>query len=412
MLAHPAALTRGAALLREAFGGFATVAGLFTLAFAPVTAVLGRRLLGALRRRPALKPLPPVTVLKPLKGAEAGLYENLASFCRQDYPCFQLLFCLQSPEDPALAVVSRLKRDFPGVDMEVVVSRNRIGYNPKVNNMANAYPFAKYDLLLMSDCDVLALPDLLSRMAAPFADPAVGLVTSFYEATGSHGLWGHLEALSINASFLPRAMAAASCGMRFAMGAAMMVRRAAFEASGAFANLADHIADDFWLGESIREAGWRIEISAGAVESVPDIRGAAEHFRHLVRWARTIRVCQPAGYAASVVEHGFTLLTLKAVLLGPDPLTLALLGAIWAAKASASLDLGAALAGSGAGLGGRQPARALLLLPLAEWLAFAAWTAGWGSTRVHWRGEDYEVQPQGRLTPVPAALRAPVPVEP
>jgi ceramide glucosyltransferase len=390
---------------RTLFTALATAAGVFALVFAAAAAFFGWRFLRGLKRREAATSLPPVTVIKPLKGAEGPLYENLASFCRQEYPCFQLVFCLQSPDDPALGVVARLKKDFPDADMEVVVSKNRIGYNPKVNNMANGYAFAKYDLLLLSDSDVHARPDFLRRMVVPFADTGVGLVTAFYEATGSHGVWGHMEALSINASFLPQALCAAAFGMRFAMGAAMMVRRAAFESAGAFHNLADHLADDFWLGESVREAGWKLELSDAVVETVPDIADGAEHFKHLVRWARTIRICNPYGYAASLIQHGFSLLTLKVLLFGADRRTLALLAAIWAAKAAASLFLGRAL-------GGRQPARALWLLPAAEWFAFAAWLAGCGSSRVLWRGELYEVHSHGKLVPVvPAPIRA-VAVEP
>ncbi|MFI5348502.1 MAG: bacteriohopanetetrol glucosamine biosynthesis glycosyltransferase HpnI [Elusimicrobiota bacterium] len=391
---------------RTLFTALATAAGVFALVFAAAAAFFGWRFLGRLKRRSSSAgSLPAVTVIKPLKGAEGPLYENLASFCRQEYPCFQLVFCLQTPDDPALGVVSRLKREFPDVDMEIVVSKNRIGYNPKVNNMANGYAFAKYDLILLSDSDVHARPDFLRRMVVPFADTGVGLVTAFYEATGSHGLWGHMEALSINASFLPQALCAASFGMRFAMGAAMMVRRAAFESTGAFHNLADHLADDFWLGESVREAGWKMEMSDAVVETVPDINDGAQHFMHLVRWARTIRICQPVGYAASLIQHGFSLMTIKVLLFGADRRTLALMAGIWAAKAGASVFLGRAL-------GGRQPARALWLLPLAEWFSFAAWIAGCGSSRVLWRGELYDVQSHGRLVPVTPAHSRPVAVEP
>lgn len=391
---------------RTAFSAFALCAGVFALLFAAAAAFFGWRFLSALRRRPGGAALPPVTVIKPLKGGEDALYENLASFCRQDYPCWQIVFCLQCPEDPALAVVAKLKKDFPGVDMEIVVSKDRIGYNPKVNNMANGYGYAKYDLLLMSDSDILVRPDFLRRMVAPFQDPGVGLVTAFYEATGSRCLWSHMEALSINAQFLPQALCAAAFGMRFAMGAAMMVRRKAFEATGGFHNLADHLADDFWLGESVREAGWRLELTDAVVETVPHIDDGAEHFKHLMRWSRTIRICQPAGHAASLIQHGFSLLTLKCLLFGFDRRSLALMAGIWAAKSAASALLGRAL-------GGRQPARALWLLPLAEWFSFAAWLGGWGSTRVLWRGELYDVQSKGRLVPVaPALARRPVPVEP
>jgi len=389
------------------FSTAAAASGAFTALFFAAAALIGSRRLRAARRRPAESPLPPVTIIKPLKGGEGGaLYENLASFCRLDYPCVQFLFCLQSPEDPALAVVSRLRKEFPDADIDVVVSKNRIGFNPKVNNMANAYPFAKFDFLLMSDADVLVEPAFLRRMAAPFSDPGVGLVTSFYEAGGARGLWGQLETLSVNVNFLPQALMAAALGMRFAMGAAMMVRRSAFDATGAFENLADHIADDFWLGESVTAAGWRVEFAAALVTTVPDIVDGVSHVRHMTRWARTIRICNPPGHAGSLVLQGFSLLTLKILLSGPDPVSLALLGAIWAAKAAAGLSL--ARAG-----GTRRSAASFLLIPLGEWSSFAGWLSGWSSSRVLWRGQLYDVQPQGRLVPVAVPLsRRALPVEP
>ncbi len=390
---------------RAAFSAFALACGVFTFVFAVAAAVFSRRFLFARALRSAA-PLPPITVIKPLKGEDHDLQENLASFCRQDYPCYQILFCLASPDDPALAAVSRLKKNFPETDIEVVVSKSRIGYNPKVNNMANAYPFAKYDLLLMSDSDIRVEPGFLRRMAAPFADPAVGLTTSFYQASGARGLWGWMEALSINAQFLPQAAFSAYFGMRFAMGAAMMVRRQAFEASGGFQNLADHLADDFWLGESVREAGWRLEAAEGCVDSVPGIGTGAGHLQHLVRWARTIRLCQPAGFYASLIQHGFSLLTLRLLVQGPDASGAALLAGIWAAKAASALSLGA-------GLGGRQPARALWLLPLSEWFAFAAWIAACASDTVVWRGELFHVRAHGRLEPAapPPPARHALPAE-
>jgi ceramide glucosyltransferase len=389
-------------LLRAA----ALASGLFTVVFFAAAALIGARRLRTVRRRPEESPLPPVTIIKPLKGGEAGLYENLASFARLDYPCVQFLFCLQSPEDPALAVVARLRKDFPDADIDVVVSGNRIGYNPKVNNMANAYPFAKYDFLMMSDADVHVEPAFLRRMAAPFVDPGVGLVTSFYEADGARGFWGRLETLSVNAHFLPQAVVAAEFGMRFAMGAAMMVRRSAFDASGAFENLADHLADDFWLGESVHDAGWRLEIADALATTVPDIDDAVSHVKHMVRWARTIRLCNPPGHAGSIVLQGFSLLTLSLIVSGPDTVTFSLLGAIWAAKAAACVSLGRAA-------GSRRPLRTLLLIPFGEWSFFAAWLGGWSSSRVLWRGQVYDVQPQGRLVPVGASLaRRTLAVEP
>jgi ceramide glucosyltransferase len=179
----------------------------------------------------------------------------------------------------------------------------------------------------------------------------------------------------------------------------MMVRRQAFEAAGAYLNLADHLADDFWLGKSVREAGWRLATSEGCVDSIPGIGSASGHFKHLVRWARTIRLCQPVGFYASVIQHGFSLLTLRLLVSGPDAAGVVLLSGIWAAKATSVALLSARL-------GGRQPLQALWLLPLAEWFSFAAWLGACGSNTVQWRGELYLIESSGVLKPAaPASLR-------
>ncbi len=386
-------------------GVLAWGAGVFSLAFALVSLASGLFLLRR-RRSPGPSPdFPPVTILKPLKGEDRELYENLASFCRLDYPRLQIVFTLASPEDPALAAVLRLRRDFPGLDIEVVVSKNRIGLNPKINNLSNSAPFVKHDLILMSDSDIRVRPDLLRRMLAPLRDPRVGLVTCFYRSTPGPGLWAGLEALSVNAHFLPQALTAAAFGMRFAMGAAILVRREAFERSGGFKNLAAHLADDFILGESVQAAGYRLEYADAVVDSIPETAGGREHLRHQVRWARTIRICRPAGYLGSLLLHGFSLLCLKLALFGFEPGAAALALGVLGAKALA-LCLGRLLDGKPS-----QGLASLALLPLSEWIAFGAWLAGFGSSQVLWRGELYSVEPRGRLSPVPP-VRSPLPAEP
>ena len=188
-------------------------------------------------------------------------------------------------------------------------------------------------------------------------------------------------------------------------GAAMMVRRRIFDFTGGFHNLADHLADDYWLGESVRAAGWRIEIAEGCVDSIPGIDDGFQHLKHLVRWARTIRLCQPAGFYASLIAHGFSLLTLRALVCGPDAAGLLLLSGIWAAKAAASRTIDARL-------GRRQPNRALWLLPLSEWFALLAWLGGSASNTVFWRGEILTVASRGRLQPREPLMPRVLSVEP
>ena len=377
----------------------------FTLLFSLVSVAAARRF--RLRRPEPLDPafLPPVTILKPIKGSDRDMRRNLASFLSQNYPEFQVLFCLQNPEDPALAVLKRLREEFPRADMEIIVSKNRVGYNPKVNNLSNAYAFAKHDCLLISDSDIFVSPDFLRRTVAPLRDPGVGMVTCFYRAPRTYGFGGALEAISVNAQFLPQSLVAAYLlNLRFAMGAAMLVRRPIFEACGGFAALGQHLADDFILGSFVTAAGYRLEFSDVVVDSIPGSFSLTENLAHLARWARTIRTCQPWGYSGLFLLQGFGFLTLYMLLFGAGRAALAL----WLATAAARMaTVGwmhlAYLSNPGILI-------QLPLIPLGDLVQSAIWVAGFRSKTVRWRGQSYHVMVGGRLVPekqeAPAATAA------
>ena len=393
--------------VREASGqalyAGAIVSGTFSACFALVSAVCAQMFWGKevpnKRQQPPGRTGPPaggagVTVLKPLKGVDRGMYENLASFLSQDHPRFQVIFCLHDPEDPALPLLRALKADFPETDAEIVISGHRIGYNPKVNNLSNAIPYIKHDLLMLSDSDVRVDVDFLRRAVLVMEDPSIGLATYFYVSQGGGGVGSALEALSVNAQFLPQAVTAAVLGgMRFAMGAAILVRRSVFDAAGGFPALSRHLADDFRLGEAVAALGSRVEIARSVVTTVPEDWGWMEHFSHMVRWMSTIRVCSPAGYLGSALLHGFSLLCLHMLLFGPTGLTLSLL------LLTAACRLGSVAWIHLVAL--RNPAilRLLPLLPISDLLQTAAWVAGLRTRTVSWRGETYRVEPSGRLLP-------------
>ncbi|MBI4387384.1 MAG: bacteriohopanetetrol glucosamine biosynthesis glycosyltransferase HpnI [Elusimicrobia bacterium] len=366
--------------------------GAFTILFGALSVWGARRF--RFRRFAAHPAPPPVTILKPIKGTDPDMYRNLSSFLSQDYAHFQVLFCIQNPEDPALPVLKRLREDFPQVDMDIIVSKSRIGYNPKVNNLANAYPFAKHEILLISDSDVRVETDFLRRVAAPFADARVGLVTCFYRISHASGLANILEGLSVNAQFLPQGLAAAFLmRLRFAMGAVIAVRRRAFDACGGFQTLGQHLADDFILGQSVVNAGYRLEFSDALVDCVPGSSNLAEHLTHLTRWTRTIRVCRPWGYAGLLLTQGFSLLTAALLLFGPDVATVAawLAVGLWRVLTLAWIHL-AYLSNPGI-------LTQLPFVPLADWLQTGAWLLGFRSRSVLWRGERYQILLGGRLVP-------------
>jgi len=371
--------------------------GAFTLAFAAAGVVAARkfkRYSDDARRQLDPAFAPPITILKPVKGAEPGMLANLESFVRQDYPKFQILFCLQNPQDAGLEIVEQLRRRYPNADLEIVISKNRIGYNPKINNLSNAYPFAKHDLLMISDSDVRVEPDFLRRAVQPMANPAIGLVTCLYRSDGGASFGALAESLSINAQFLPKALVASFLlGVRFAMGAVMLMRRSAFDASGGFQNLREHLADDYMLGTSIAACGYEVAFSPVIVDSTPGFPSILESLAHLVRWARTIRVCQPGGYLGLVLLQGLPIASLYLAFFGlTQPMAMFWLALVFA-------RIGSTAWMHGRYLGTRRLAALSPWIPLGDLLQFGIWLVGFRPGTVLWRGERYDIGGSGRLVP-------------
>ncbi len=388
-----------------------TLAGWIVVGCAVVaTAYQGAQLLAAhrffrrARRAAAAHPpgrhLPPVTVLKPLKGPGLDLYANLASFCRQRYPRYQLVFGVEDPDDPAVAVVQRLRRDFPDRDIVLAVGRAP-GANRKVANLTHMMRHARYDVLVLSDADIRVRPDYLRAMVAPLADPAVGLTTCLYRGRGYFGLPSVLESLFINTDFIPMVMMAQWVQeFRYAYGASIAVRREALDRFGGFPVIADHLADDYLLGNKVLRAGYRLVLLPYVVETVLDAVTLRDVFRHQLRWARTYRVQEPLGWFCSIITHTTLWSTLAVVATGGS-----LLG--WSVLAAGIATRLAALAGIMRLLRERDTPRHLWLVPLKDLCYSAMWVLSWTGRRVTWSGADYTIARDGRLLPVGAP--APVP---
>ena len=248
---------------------------------------------------------PAVSILKPLKGATPDLYEHLASFCRIEYPVFQLLFGVRDPRDPAIAVVRRLQRDFPECDIGLVVNPEVIGSNYKVSTLHALSQRATYDIFVVSDSDVRVAPDYLRRIIPPLGGPQVGVVTCPYRSATRQPLPALLESVLINTAFMPSVVLASQVEKTaYAFGATMAVTRPCVEAIGGFAALADYLADDYYLGNLAARAGYQVRILPYVVETYPDVDSLRGLFHHQLRWARTQRLCRPVGYAGMGVTYG------------------------------------------------------------------------------------------------------------
>jgi ceramide glucosyltransferase len=335
---------------------------------------------------------PPVTILKPLKGPGIDLYANLASFCRQDYPEFQIVCGATDANDPAVDVVRRIQRDFPERDVVLSIG-DRPGANRKVANLCHMIEHANHDVLALSDADVRVRPDYLRRTIAPLASPAVGLTTCLYRGRGFFGLPSVIESLLINCDFVPMVMTAQYIGQRNALGASLCFKREALEAAGGFARLADYLADDNLLGESVKRAGYTVELLPYVVETILDSTTVRDVWRHQVRWGRTYRVLQPIGWFSSVVTHATTWGTAALVTTGASPLG-------WVFFLAAIAVRLATLRAIMRWLRERDTPRHLWMVPLKDLGFTAVWLASWLGRDVVWSGQRLRVQRDGRMVPI------------
>jgi ceramide glucosyltransferase len=322
----------------------------------------------------------PVTVFKPLHGAEPRLYENLRSFCLQTHPDYQLVFGVREAGDPAIAVVQRLRKEFPQHSIALAVDPRVHGANFKVSNLMNMWSYAQHDWLVLADADISVPADYLTRVTAPLADSSVGIVTCLYHGIPGASFWSRLGRLFIDDWFAPSVRLSHAFGStRFAFGSTIALRRDALQAIGGFEALRDTLADDFWLGELTRRAGLRTVLSEVVVGTDVGESQLKELWSHELRWLRTIRSIAPAGFAMTFVCFTSPLLLLGLCL------------------APGSITAGLALLGGGARvllhfLQRRSSDRAfawheVLLIPLRDTLLLMEWAAALAGWQVRWRGQ-------------------------
>lgn len=332
---------------------------------------------------------PPISVMKPLCGAEPGMAANLASCIDQDYPDVQLVFGVSDATDPALAEIAALPRD--RAEISVVVEPRTHGRNLKVGNLLNMWPMVRHDVIVIADSDIRVGRDYLNQVAAGFNDPRTGIVTCLYVGQPQDDTWSRLGALGINHGFLPSAVLARAIGRKDGcFGATMAVRRDVLERAGGLEALANVLADDWVLGDMVRKQDLAIELAARPVDIMvhePDLKSL---FCHEIRWGRTIAAVDRPSYLASVITQPVAL-ALLAVLAGwfwaPSLAALAAsaLVRLWAVR-SGERALGLPPAGPG-------------LLAFREILSFSVYVVASCGRTVIWRGRRFVVQRDGTLVP-------------
>lgn len=337
---------------------------------------------------------PPVSIVKPVRGLDREAYENFASFCRQHYPRYEILFGVADDQDPAIPVIRKLTRDFPNLSIRLLIGFEHLGSNDKVNKLCRLVREASHDLLVISDSDIRVRPDYLRRVVSPFGDPRVGLVTCMYVGAAEPRLWSALEAVHLSSNFMPGVLVARQLeGVRFAMGATIAITRQRLREIGGFKALADFAADDFELGSRVAARGYRVALSPCTVQTICSSGTAAEFFERHLRWAIVVRNSRLGGHFGWILTQGLPWSLAAVAAAHSSFLAVGYLGGYLALRLAMAWTVGVW------GMGDPLLRKKLWLVPLVDALGFAVWALSFVCNRINWRGSRFYVR-RRRLVPL------------
>jgi len=346
------------------------------------------------RSHPALaEAAPPISILKPLKGADPEIYECLRSHCLQEYPEYEIIFGASDPNDPAIATVKKLQSEFPANRIQLIVCPKILGANIKVSNLAQMLPVARHDHLIVDDSDIRVERNYLRRVIAPLADPTVGMVTCLYRGVAAPTLGSRLEALGISTDFCAGVLAARQLegGMRFALGSTLAFRRGDVQLIGGFESFADYLADDYELGRRIADLGLKVELSDVVVETVLPPYSMRNFLQHQLRWSRAIRDARARGYIGLIFTFGLMWSVVTVISANGARWSWELFAGVTFLRLLVAVVIGRVV------LADRQLLRNLWLFPLRDLTAVAVWIASFAGHTVSWRGDNFHLR-NGKLS--------------
>jgi ceramide glucosyltransferase len=336
--------------------------------------------------------LPPVTILKPLKGVDPEIYESFRSHCLQEYPQYEIIFGVSNPQDEAVASVEQLQREFPGRAIRLVLCSEKLGTNIKVSNLEQMMQSARYEVLVVNDSDIRVEPDYLRRVVARLGDDRVGMVTCPYRGVAADTAGSKLESLGISTDFFPAVLAARQLegAIRFGLGSTLAFRRRELDRIGGFRSIVDYLADDYELGRRIADLGLSIHLSDVVVEThLPayDLRGFVSH---QLRWARGVRDSRAGGYFGLISTFGLMWSLLLFIAGHGAPWSWAVAATTIVLRSAVAIVIGKYL------LRDLQVLRYFWLLPFRDLIAVGVWIASFTGHTVTWRGDRFQLK-NGRL---------------
>lgn len=337
---------------------------------------------------------PAVSLLKPVRGTDFATYENYASFCKQDYPDYEILFAVNDATDQAVPFIHRLIAEFPSRQIRLLVGAEHLGANRKVNKLARLSREAQYEILVLTDGDVRVGPNYLREVVAPFVEESTGAVTSFYRGITEKNLGAELEAIGASSDFFAGVlMAEWTEGIHFALGASIVTTKRWLSKIGGFESIAGVLADDYELGLRIAEAGGRVLLSREPVWTMYPAQTAKSLWDHQVRWARTVRLCRPLSYFGLIFTLGLPWALLAALVAPARWIAAAYLLAYLVLRHVMAWTVGVW------GVGDDVLRRKLWLVPVRDALYSAVWLAGFASNHIIWGGEVFTME-KGQMVSV------------
>jgi ceramide glucosyltransferase len=329
--------------------------------------------------------LPPVSILKPLRGIDPEIYASLRSHCLLDYPEYEIIFGVSDPADPAIAHVQELAREFPQHPIRLVMCEHILGGNIKVSNLVQMLPEARYEFLLVNDSDIRVEPDYLRRVVAPLADVQTGLVTCLYRGVAAPTLGSRLEAMGISTDFCGGVLAAVEIegGLRFGLGSTLIFRKADLKAVDSFAPLLDYLADDYQLGQRLAASGRVGYLSEVVVDTFLPAYTWRAFFDHQLRWARSVRDSRGWGYLGVSLTFGLPWAMLNLLVARGAVWAWGVLAAVFALRLTMAAVVGLRVAGDW------QVRRWWWLIPLRDVVALGVWAVGYLGKTVVWRGDRF-----------------------
>ncbi len=333
---------------------------------------------------------PAISILKPLKGMDDCLEENLRSFFILDYSQYELLFGIMEENDPAIAVVRRLQKEYPHIESKLIINNRKTGLNPKISNLCNIFPFAKYDFILISDSNISVGRDYLREMAAHMQNPEVGLVTSLIRGTGALKIGAIMENLHLNSYIAGNVIAIQKLFHRpITIGKSMLFRKKTVQDIGGFSCFKDFLAEDHLIGVRIQDLGLKVQLSYYFIDNINEKWSMRKFVNRHLRWAKMRRHLNLTHYAVEIISNPISLAFFYG-LSHPDSIGALIFAAVATVKIAGDAAMARAMKSD------LKPIQ-FLLIPLKDLLIGGIWLIPFFSRHINWRGNRFRIMNQTAL---------------